>query len=182
MANPFVVRILNARQLAALEKLKDEMGNYPVVLVNSDDMMRGVDYRSDSKGISLVVDKSFSTSRDALQGLARVGRFGDECRRYLVGGVELFNRTTDMAKYQEFFKFAQLSVVPSKPAKRQIKASSKEQTKCENLKQMFSKANAVIVPTTDCVIVNQSHSKSVDSVEALTFKLSSADFASVGTI
>ena len=147
MANPFVVRILNARQLAALEKLKDEMGNYPVVIVNSEDMMRGVDYRSDSKGITLVVDKSFSTSRDALQGLARVGRFGDECRRYLVGGVELFNRTTDMAKYQAFFKFAQLSVVPSKPAKRQVKASIKEQIKCANLRQMFSRTKATIVPT-----------------------------------
>ena len=94
-----MVRILNAQQLAALEKLKDELGNYPVVIVHSEEMMRGVDYRSDSKGMLLVIQKSFKTSRDALQGLARVGRFGDECRRYLVGGVELFNPTTDMAGY-----------------------------------------------------------------------------------
>ena len=99
MANPFEVRILNANQLAALEKLKDELGNYPVVIVHSEDMMRGVDYRSDSKGMTLVIDNSFSTNRDALQGLSRVGRFGDDCRRYLVGGVELFNPTTDMNHY-----------------------------------------------------------------------------------
>ena len=82
----------------SFEKLKDEMGNYQKTF-HSKDMMWGVDYRSDSKGIKLVIDKSFSTNRDALQGLSRVGRFGDECMRYLVGGVELFNPTTDMVRY-----------------------------------------------------------------------------------
>ena len=55
----------------------DEQKNYPIVLVRDEEMMRGVDYRSDGKGLVLVIGKSFSTARDAAQGLARVGRFGD---------------------------------------------------------------------------------------------------------
>ena len=55
----------------------DEHRNYPVVLIREEEMMRGVDYRNDGKGLVLVIGKSFSTARDAEQGLARVGRFGD---------------------------------------------------------------------------------------------------------
>ena len=55
----------------------DELRNYPIVLVSDEAMMRGVDYRSDGKGLMLVIGKSFSTIRDAEQGLVRVGRFGD---------------------------------------------------------------------------------------------------------
>lgn len=43
--------------------------------------MRGADYRSKSLPITLVVAKSFSTKRDALQGFNRVGRFTDKCFR-----------------------------------------------------------------------------------------------------
>ena len=68
---------LQPAQLAALHNLNDESRNYPVVLVSDEAMMRGVDYRSDGKGLMLVIGKSFSTARDAEQGLARVGRFGD---------------------------------------------------------------------------------------------------------
>jgi hypothetical protein len=57
--------------------LIDEQRNYPIVLIREEEMMRGVDYRSDGKGLVLVIGKSFSTARDAEQGLARVGRFGD---------------------------------------------------------------------------------------------------------
>ena len=67
-------------------------------------MMRGVDYRSDIQGIVLVVDKSFETRRDALQGLTRVGRFGDECVRILVKEVELFNPIANSVSYQAFFR------------------------------------------------------------------------------
>lgn len=43
--------------------------------------MRGIDYRSFGNAMFLVVAKQFPSTREALQGLARVGRFGDECRR-----------------------------------------------------------------------------------------------------
>ncbi len=55
----------------------DDERKYPIVLVSEEAMMRGVDYRSDGKGFVFVIGKSFSTARDAEQGPARVGRFGD---------------------------------------------------------------------------------------------------------
>ena len=61
--------------------------------------MRGVDYRSDNRGIVLVIAKTFATRRDAMQGLMRVGRFGDECVRFVVQGVELFNTLTNSTSY-----------------------------------------------------------------------------------
>jgi hypothetical protein len=68
---------LQPAQLSALHNLIDDERKYPIVLVTEEEMMRGVDYRSDGKGLMLVIGKSFSTARDAEQGLARVGRFGD---------------------------------------------------------------------------------------------------------
>ena len=43
--------------------------------------MRGIDYRSKSNSLFLVVAQQFSCVREALQGVARVGRFGDPCQR-----------------------------------------------------------------------------------------------------
>ena len=63
--------------MSALHNLIDEQRNYPIVLIREEEMMRGVDYRSDGKRLVLVIGKSFSTARDAEQGLARVGRLGD---------------------------------------------------------------------------------------------------------
>ena len=76
-------------QLATLHTQIDANGNYPIVIVADEAMMRGVDYRSDAKGLLLVINKTFTTNRDAEQGLARVGRFGDVSYRVLVKGIEL---------------------------------------------------------------------------------------------
>jgi hypothetical protein len=43
--------------------------------------MRGFDYRAQQIGITLVLAKLFSNQREAIQGLNRVGRFGDPCKR-----------------------------------------------------------------------------------------------------
>jgi hypothetical protein len=43
--------------------------------------MRGLDYRSAAVPMHLIIAKSFDTERGALQGLNRVGRFGDRCVR-----------------------------------------------------------------------------------------------------
>ena len=80
---------LKPAQLATLYLLVDNKGNYPIVIVADEAMMRGVDYRSDDKGLLLVIRKTFTTNRDAEQGLARVGRFGDQGCRVLVKGIEL---------------------------------------------------------------------------------------------
>ena len=50
--------------------------------------MRGIDYRSKSNPLFLVVAQQFSCVREALQGVARVGRFGDPCRRIKFGDCQ----------------------------------------------------------------------------------------------
>ena len=89
LSNLFSGIDLQPNVLAALQTLVDSEGRYPIVVVADEAMMRGVDYRSDGKGLLLVIAKSFSTTRDAAQGLAKVGRFGDNCARTIVKGVDL---------------------------------------------------------------------------------------------
>ena len=60
--------------------------------------MRGIDYRASTHGISLIIADSFKNHREVIQGLSRVGRFQDPCRRYLVKGVEL----VDSARYKDY--------------------------------------------------------------------------------
>ena len=60
-----------------------QLGQAPYKLLVSLDQfgMRGLDYRSKSNPLFLVVAQQFSCVREALQGVSRVGRFGDPCRR-----------------------------------------------------------------------------------------------------
>ena len=89
----------------------------------------------------LVIGKAFTTQRDALQGLMRVGRFGDDCVRILVKGVELFDAFTNSAHYQAFFRFAQ-RIVPKKSTKRSLKALGKQsQPGCAKNKESSMEAN-----------------------------------------
>jgi hypothetical protein len=55
--------------------------HFTVVVSENTDGMRGFDYRSSLLHITLVIAKSFTNKRDAIQGFNRVGRFGDKCRR-----------------------------------------------------------------------------------------------------
>jgi hypothetical protein len=54
--------------------------------------MRGLDYRSATVPIHLIIAKSFDTERGALQGLNRVGRFGDRCTRVRFTDTALINK------------------------------------------------------------------------------------------
>ena len=90
-------------------------------------MMRGVDYRSDGKGLVLVIGKSFSTARDAEQGLARVGRFGDQSYRTILKGIELVDKDAYARNYSAFYKFAESCMLPRANAKkRHAKAAAKD--------------------------------------------------------
>ena len=53
--------------------------------------MRGLDYRS-QKGITLILAASFANQRQAMQGLNRVGRFGDHCERIALQDVPLIDK------------------------------------------------------------------------------------------
>ena len=63
-----------------------------VFVVTDPKLMRGFDYRtSDRSGIALLLCHGFPTQRSLYQGLGRVGRFGDPCKRFVLKGIELVN-------------------------------------------------------------------------------------------
>jgi hypothetical protein len=78
------------KTLDAAEHRVFDDGSYPL-LVAVGFGMRGVDYRAPGTGIALFISTSFSHERDAIQGVNRVGRFGEHCVRYLVDGVALID-------------------------------------------------------------------------------------------
>ena len=61
----------------------DYKGMHNLVLATTEEEMRGVDLRAPLKGVTLVIAKPFSCQRNADQGLMRVGRYGDPCRRFI---------------------------------------------------------------------------------------------------
>jgi hypothetical protein len=68
--------------------------------------MRGLDYRSKSNTLYLVIAQQFSCMREALQGVARVGRFGDPCYRIKFAGCEeLVNQQTQAEHNRRLLAF-----------------------------------------------------------------------------
>ena len=61
----------------ALKQLddRDSESNHKLLVVTDECIMRGTDFRAQSKGICLILAKGFSSQRDADQGLMRVGRY-----------------------------------------------------------------------------------------------------------
>ena len=51
--------------------------------------MRGTDFRSPGIGIALIIAKRFQSKVDLQQGLGRVGRYNDPCKRFAVGKDEI---------------------------------------------------------------------------------------------
>jgi hypothetical protein len=65
---------------------------YQLVVATEQFAMRGFDYRAEQQGITLIVAKAFANEREVVQGLNRVGRFGDHCKRILLQGVDLIDK------------------------------------------------------------------------------------------
>ena len=67
------------------------------LIVTDEELMRGIDYRlkktegSKDDGIDLLVMRSFSSKRAVEQGLSRVGRYNEPCRRYKLESVGLLD-------------------------------------------------------------------------------------------
>ena len=57
------------------------MDNYPVLLIDDPQLMRGFNYRA-TQGITLILCKGFKNKRDTVQAKGRVGRYRDPCTRY----------------------------------------------------------------------------------------------------
>jgi len=78
---------------------------YRVVVALDKSAMRGLDYRSDGIPITLVIAKSFDNKREAAQGLSRVGRFGDTCKRVQFKDTPLIDVKAHTTYKMKLFKF-----------------------------------------------------------------------------
>lgn len=45
--------------------------------------------------MTLLIAKSFENKREAMQGFARVGRFGDKCKRIRFSDVEIIDKNKE---------------------------------------------------------------------------------------
>jgi hypothetical protein len=82
------------RSLASGISTTEVNGNgfrYQLIIATDPFAMRGFDYRAESGSITLVIAKSFAYAREAIQGLNRVGRLGDKCKRIVLASVPLIN-------------------------------------------------------------------------------------------
>lgn len=67
--------------------------------------MRGIDYRCERATIALVIAKTFSCTVEALQGMARVGRFKDQCKRIRFQNVAMVDTQQELATTAKLFKY-----------------------------------------------------------------------------
>ena len=51
--------------------------------------MRGVDYRTaNGIGIKLLIARNFQSQRAYIQGQGRVGRYMEDCERFMLAGID----------------------------------------------------------------------------------------------
>jgi len=67
-----------------------------VVVAETQFGMRGIDYRCQKTEITLVIAQAFENIREAMQGLSRVGRFGDSCKRVRFADVSLIDSRKEL--------------------------------------------------------------------------------------
>jgi len=88
-----------------------------------------MDYRAKNKGIALIVAASFGNRRAAMQGLSRVGRFGDLCKRIGLKNVPLVDPKLELAYTAMLMAFLNQNQknkisahLPTNPAKKRTTA------------------------------------------------------------
>ena len=79
--------------------------HFRILIATDPRTMRGFDYRGHERGLTLVIDRSFESHRDASQGLARVGRFGEKCERYATYKTELVDATAIKVQATRLLEF-----------------------------------------------------------------------------
>jgi len=84
---PEMIEIKEIKTHEDLERVevRDEFGNCKVFVACAEMNMRGLDFRAPTLGMTLIVNKGFSSKRDMYQGMNRVGRFTDKCKRMKLG-------------------------------------------------------------------------------------------------
>ena len=78
----------DAASLRHLELWANEQ-YHRVLVAETPDVLRGLDYRGRHKGICLILDRGFSSQREVEQALARVGRQNERSERHLSAHVNL---------------------------------------------------------------------------------------------
>ena len=68
-------------------------------------VMRGFDYLGGHKGLCLIIDKGFASQSAADQALARVGRGGEMCERYITVGTKLIDEKLNQAVIKKLIMF-----------------------------------------------------------------------------
>jgi len=92
----------NHKDLERLD-VKDEVGNCKVFVACTEMNMRGLDFRAPMLGMTLIVNKGFSSKRDMYQGMNRVGRFGDKCKRVKLGEFDEVDPAGEAQMYTRLF-------------------------------------------------------------------------------
>ena len=114
--------IKDRRDYGILKQLDrvNHKGMHELILATTEEEMRGVDLRAPMKGVTLVIAKSFSCQRNADQGLMRVGRYGDPCRKLIWEQTALINENEQAALHKKLIRFTQRSkpLVPAKEGPR----------------------------------------------------------------
>ena len=112
------LEIKDRRDYRALRQLDgvDHKRMHKLILATTEVEMRGFDLRAPMKGVTLVIAKSFSCQRNADQGMMRVGRYGDPCKKYIMEGVDLVDDKAAAALHKSLIRFTKRSkpVVPAK--------------------------------------------------------------------
>ena len=107
---------IDTKALKSLETRETD-SLFKLVLTTCESAMRGVDYRAKGVPIALIVAKSFSNKRELIQGLCRVGRFGDACERYMLKGVQLYDSQVAQSQAKALFKYLD-RIAPTLKAKQ----------------------------------------------------------------
>lgn len=106
LANCTPLIVTEAVDCQVLRQLDQQVnGSFRVVVAQDQFAMRGLDYRSHTTKLSLVIAKSFENKREAIQGFNRVGRFGDSFTRVRFNDTEIIDKKMSLAYTAKLFKF-----------------------------------------------------------------------------
>ena len=82
--------MLNETNSSLLENL-DYFADTDIVVVTNPELILGFNYRAQTRGIALFIDRPFQHRWAFLQGLGRVGKFNDNYKVFKSGLIDLFD-------------------------------------------------------------------------------------------
>ena len=86
-------------------RAKPSATSHHILIATDVGVMRGFDYLGGHKGLCLIIDKGFASQSAADQALARVGRGGEMCERYITVGTKLIDEKLNQAVIKKLIMF-----------------------------------------------------------------------------